>query len=91
MSIVRMIVDDVVSQAVLEGVREGFEQAAFDRCDGAYDCEDRCPMPIGQCVCAWVHYRKLPWWKKTFSSAPPRPSQDQVIECLIRNAVGVTE
>ena len=70
-----------LSKKLDEGVREGmhlaFENNAFEHCDGADDPEDRCPSE-GTCVCAYMHWKNLPWWKRPFVKQPPRAT---VTEC----------
>lgn len=77
----------MLHDAVNEGIQIGMEESAFERCEGR-DCpEDRCPQPIGQCICAYVWWKRQPWWKRVFSQEPPRPSADECIKAMVGWAV----
>lgn len=76
--------DDVINA----GVRKGIEKAAFVRCSGRDDPEDRCPMnPKYGCNCMYVQYRNLPWWRKLFAIDPIRPLEKDVVDSMIGEAV----
>lgn len=62
-----------IEEGVREGMRLAFENNAFNHCDGSDDPEDRCPSE-GVCVCSYVHWRNLPWWRRLFTKQPTRPS-----------------
>jgi len=82
----------LISSAIEEGIRCGFENAAFDRCSGAEDPEDRCPMqPSEGCACLYVVWRRLPWWRRMMTSKPLRPSEKAVLSGIVSDYVQHTD
>ncbi len=68
-----------------DGVRSGFEHAAQQQCSGSDDPEERCPMrPQDGCVCFYLQWRRLPWWKRIFVKEPQRPTQEDALEMMFR-------
>ena len=74
--------DDAILRGASEGIRLGFENAAFEKCDGKDNPDERCPQPSGKCVCAYVYWRQLPKWKQFFTDQPPRPSREDCFNVM---------
>lgn len=80
-------------RALNDGVREGmhlaFEKNAFENCDGKGDPDDRCPSS-GHCVCVYMRWKSLPWWRSIFAKQPPRADvktcQAIVIDRMVEEA-----
>lgn len=78
----------MIDRAVKDGIAEGFRVEAFSSCSGAEDPEERCPMDLskGHCVCAYMHWENLPWYRKVFAEKPPTPSNDDSLGCILNAA-----
>lgn len=73
----------LVDQAVREGVRQGFENAWTDVCEGSDDPEDRCPMdPQDGCACYFKAYHEAPFWRRWRMEVPRRPSSGAVLRAM---------
>jgi hypothetical protein len=72
----------MISQAIAEGVDQGFEEYLASKC-GGYNQTKTCPMSKSDgCACLRTQWRSLPWWKKMFVSEPKKPSGDAVLKCI---------
>ena len=78
----------IISNAIAEGCKEGFENALAERCDGYHEPEDRCPMkPKDGCACLRHRWRNLPWWKRLFTTAPMPTNESAVLDAIISQRV----
>lgn len=76
-----------LTDAVEQGVEIGLIQSAAEDCPARLD-HSKCPMnPSEGCACAWIQHRQLPFWKRIFSTAPPRPAADIALRYKIDRAI----
>lgn len=75
----------MIDRAIERGVSAGFRRSLAAQCDGYHDPEDRCEMrPRDGCACRLVRWERLPWWRRCITPRPPEPSDDAVLDALIR-------
>lgn len=76
---------------ILEGVRQGFEDAWHKRCDGREDPEERCPMrPADGCLCYYRAYEAAPFWRRWRMEKPHRPTQEDVLQATFKQEIAHT-
>jgi len=77
----------IISDAVTEGIEQGFEETLAGHCDGYEEPEDRCMMrPEDGCACLHVRWRKSKWWQ--FIKEPMKPKPEAVLEAITNLRVG---
>jgi hypothetical protein len=74
---------DAIEKGTVEGIHRGFENRAFENCDGKDNPDERCPQKSGKCICAYVYWRQLPEWKQKLVEQPPRPSPRDCINAVL--------
>lgn len=79
----------MISRAIQDGIKEGFEDFLASRCDGYHEPQERCPMrPEDGCACLRHRWRNTPWWKRLFQKEPmPTASSEAVLQVAMREAV----
>jgi hypothetical protein len=75
--------NDAIEKGTIEGIHRGFENRAFENCDGKDNPDERCPQKSGKCICAYVYWRQLPEWKQKLVEKPPRPSEEECFEAIV--------
>ena len=76
--------DDAIKKGTIEGIHRAFENRASENCDGKDNPDERCPQKSGKCICAYVHWRQLPEWKQKLAKKPPRPSEKECFEAIVK-------
>lgn len=75
--------DEAIKESTNEGIQIGFENVAFEKCDGKDHPDERCPQKSGKCVCAYVYWSRLPKREQMLVEKPPRPSREDCFDVII--------